>query len=248
MNRDELPLLQRSLPQLARLPNSARDDVEERDSVITLVGVVQLAEETANKSIRSMEAVVRPATGDSRFLASPRERYRAAIPLRIDAQDAAEPLLMARTDPTDLEATTAAFRDWWSEMLDSEGIEDARPTLVQHDQGRPRQGLHGHPATGWSSLTANELRVVELVALGLTNREVGQQMFLSRHTIDSHLRHVFDKLGIRSRVQLARYAFEQLPPLAKAQDALANTGDRSTSPTAFENLKLARGHTRTEWT
>jgi DNA-binding CsgD family transcriptional regulator len=45
--------------------------------------------------------------------------------------------------------------------------------------------------------------VVRLVATGATNREVGGQLFLSPHTVNAHLRRIFAKLGIRSRVELA---------------------------------------------
>ncbi|MBM7773194.1 DNA-binding CsgD family transcriptional regulator [Actinokineospora baliensis] len=59
-------------------------------------------------------------------------------------------------------------------------------------------------AGGWASLTQSELRVVRLVAEGLTNREVANRLFLSPHTVDSHLRHSFSKLGVNSRVELTR--------------------------------------------
>lgn len=48
--------------------------------------------------------------------------------------------------------------------------------------------------------------MTELVAIGLTNPQVGRELFVSRHTVDFHLRHVYRKLGIRSRVELARMA------------------------------------------
>jgi DNA-binding CsgD family transcriptional regulator len=48
-----------------------------------------------------------------------------------------------------------------------------------------------------------EIEIAGLVACGLTNRQVGERVFLSRHTVDSHLRHIFRKLGINSRVELA---------------------------------------------
>ena len=70
------------------------------------------------------------------------------------------------------------------------------------------------PAFGWGSLTDTERRIVELVADGLSNREVASQIFLSTHTVAFHLRHVFWKLGLTSRVQLARLVAEQ-----SAQDA-----------------------------
>jgi DNA-binding CsgD family transcriptional regulator len=58
--------------------------------------------------------------------------------------------------------------------------------------------------TGWTDLTDTERTVAELVARGLTNKQAGRVMFLSRHTVDYHLRRVFRKLGLNSRVELAR--------------------------------------------
>lgn len=60
------------------------------------------------------------------------------------------------------------------------------------------------PTFGWDSVTEAERAVTELVADGLTNREVAARLFLSPHTIDSHLRHIFRKLDINSRVELVR--------------------------------------------
>ncbi len=61
-------------------------------------------------------------------------------------------------------------------------------------------------ANGWAAMTEAELTVARLVAEGLTNREVAERLFVSPHTVNSHLRHVFSKLGINSRVELARLA------------------------------------------
>ena len=52
-------------------------------------------------------------------------------------------------------------------------------------------------------LTPQELVVARLVAQGLRNKEVAAQLFLSTNTIETHLRHVFQKLGVRSRTELA---------------------------------------------
>jgi DNA-binding CsgD family transcriptional regulator len=62
------------------------------------------------------------------------------------------------------------------------------------------------PRNGWSGLTESELHVVRLVAQGLTNRQTAERLFLSQHTVSNHLRHAFAKLGISSRVELARLA------------------------------------------
>jgi DNA-binding CsgD family transcriptional regulator len=53
--------------------------------------------------------------------------------------------------------------------------------------------------------TLNRVRVV---ALGATNREVAEKLFVSPHAVNSHLRHIFTKLAIRSRVELAPKAAE----------------------------------------
>lgn len=69
-----------------------------------------------------------------------------------------------------------------------------------------RRGVRGgrrRPATGWDSLTETEQRVAELVAQGLTNRAVGDRLFISRRTVESHLLHIFQKLQASSRAELA---------------------------------------------
>jgi transcriptional regulator of acetoin/glycerol metabolism len=60
------------------------------------------------------------------------------------------------------------------------------------------------PAEGWSTLTDTERAVAEQIAQGLTNREAAAHLYLSPHTIDYHLRQLFRKLNVRSRVELTR--------------------------------------------
>lgn len=73
---------------------------------------------------------------------------------------------------------------------------------------RRRLVAPSRPTNGWGGLTAAELAVVRLVADGLTNRAVARQLYLSSHTVSMHLRHVFVKLGINSRVELTRLAVD----------------------------------------
>jgi DNA-binding CsgD family transcriptional regulator len=62
-----------------------------------------------------------------------------------------------------------------------------------------------------SQLTPQEVQVARFVADGLSNKEIAAQLFLSPRTIDSHVRNIFGKLGITSRVQLARLALDDAP-------------------------------------
>ena len=68
------------------------------------------------------------------------------------------------------------------------------------------------PAVRLADLGRAEMRVVELVADGLNNREIAEQLFLSRHTIESHLKRVYAKLHIRSRVELTRLLLSAKDP------------------------------------
>ena len=72
--------------------------------------------------------------------------------------------------------------------------------------------VEARPTTGWPSLTGTEQTVSELVSQGLTNQQVADQMFISVHTVAFHLRQVFRKLSISSRVELARIAVGQGTP------------------------------------
>jgi len=62
------------------------------------------------------------------------------------------------------------------------------------------------PGRGWAAMTDSELAVARLVAQGFSNREVAERLFVSPHTVSGHLRHVFTKLDINSRVDLTRLA------------------------------------------
>ncbi|WP_252159478.1 helix-turn-helix transcriptional regulator, partial [Mycobacterium tuberculosis] len=62
------------------------------------------------------------------------------------------------------------------------------------------------PATGWESLTPTEIDVVRLVGEGLANKDIATRLFVSPRTVQTHLTHVYTKLGFTSRLQLAQAA------------------------------------------
>jgi DNA-binding CsgD family transcriptional regulator len=65
------------------------------------------------------------------------------------------------------------------------------------------RGQRRRPSSGWASLTPTEERVVMLVTQGRTNPQIAERMFIARGTVKAHLAHIFDKLGVVTRAQLA---------------------------------------------
>ena len=97
----------------------------------------------------------------------------------------------------------------YEELGDADDLARVRSSLRAAGTRLRHWAQADRPAFGWDSLTDTERRVADLVAQGLSNRQVANRVFLSTHTIAFHLRHIFWKLGITSRVQLARIAAEQ---------------------------------------
>jgi DNA-binding CsgD family transcriptional regulator len=80
---------------------------------------------------------------------------------------------------------------------------------------RRRIVVSERPATGWEALTNAEAAVAQLASEGRTNREIAETMFISPHTVNTHLRHIFDKLGVNSRISLTRIAEARVKPRAR---------------------------------
>jgi DNA-binding CsgD family transcriptional regulator len=91
------------------------------------------------------------------------------------------------------------FDEAWNEGA-ALTIEEA-VAFVQRGRGERKR-----PASGWASLTPTERDVVRLVGEGLSNKDVAARLFVSPRTVESHLTHVYTKLGLSSRVQLAQEA------------------------------------------
>ena len=78
--------------------------------------------------------------------------------------------------------------------------------LARERPGGPRDGK---AAVRIGGLSKRELEVAGLVASGMTSRAIGERLFLSERTVESHLEHILTKLGLTKRIQLAAWVTEQ---------------------------------------
>jgi predicted ATPase/class 3 adenylate cyclase/DNA-binding CsgD family transcriptional regulator len=106
------------------------------------------------------------------------------------------------------EASMAELRDAMGEKdFDSgwaEGTDLSTDEAIAYAQRR--RGERKRPSSGWASLTPTERDVVRLVSEGLANNDIATRLFVSPRTVQSHLTHVYTKLGLSSRVQLVQEA------------------------------------------
>ena len=145
-------------------------------------------------------------------LAAARERHTDAARLLAAAEAARQPLLYLGPGFTaNRHAAAHAFSQARDVLGDDrftqaweEGqgltVDDAVAYAARKGGGRKR------PATGWASLTPAELEVVRLVSQGLRNDAIARQLFIAPGTVKVHLSHIFAKLGITTRAELAAQA------------------------------------------
>jgi DNA-binding CsgD family transcriptional regulator len=113
-----------------------------------------------------------------------------------------------KTYDADYEESVAVLRDAMDEKdFDAAWVEGAamstEDAIAYAQRGR---GQRKRPASGWGSLTPTERQVVQLVSEGLANNDIATRLFVSPRTVQTHLTHVYTKLGLTSRVQLAQEA------------------------------------------
>jgi len=167
----------------------------ERPAIPLFTGVARCARGILEHDAQALLAAADVLQSSSRPLL-----YAAA------AEDAGAELAHADRGDEALDQLNAAFDTY----LHHEALADARRVGRELRRLGVERRIVSHPRakTGWDSLTDAELTVVNLIAQGVTNRDVAEQLHLSLHTVKTHVHNAFAKLGINSRTQLAQLTRE----------------------------------------
>ncbi|WEV29204.1 AAA family ATPase [Streptomyces sp. 71268] len=173
------------------LASQARTHAARNPTVPTATGIAAQALGLVTNDLALLEESV------ALLAASPRPLVRAAA----DA-DLGQALLAAGHRPQAVAALTRA------RAVFAESGAHAVAARLQRDldgagAGGGRVVARQRPVQGWGALTASEQKVARLVADGHTNRSAADLLFVSPHTVNTHLTSAFRKLGVNSRVQLA---------------------------------------------
>jgi DNA-binding CsgD family transcriptional regulator len=150
----------------------------------------------ALEAIARHGAAIRPTVGDAQVLGAA-DVTRSALGLpRTPDQDRRFEAALA-----DLRTALGA---------DAVGAACAEGALLNLDEAvrfaRRARGSRGRPASGWASLTPTELEVTALVSAGLSNPDIAARLLMGRGTVKTHLAHIFGKLEVANRTELASLA------------------------------------------
>ena len=213
---EAIATLDLSGPSMSGLPDLA-DEV-----VLTRMALRAGARES---SVRAVEAAGRRSAGNPHNVVAEAAMQHARGLLWADEGclreavrllgDTERPLLLASARE-DLAGVVATDRPREAVDLLDEALSAYGAAGAGRDAARVRRGLRDlgvrrrrtvvllGAGEGLAALTPTERQVVRLVADGRTNQQVATQLFVSPHTVNTHLRNAFTKLGVRSRVELAR--------------------------------------------
>ncbi len=198
-------------PDIVRLATSAGQQSLARDVVEAANEGARLADGIA--SARAAALHIRGlADGDPELLVTASGIYETA-PRPFEGAMAAEDAGIALVDRGETERAApllARALDLYDDPLGAiRDVDRVRSALRSIGVRLGRHGTRKRPASGWDALTPTERRVVSLVSDGLTNGRIGERLFISPRTVQTHLRSAFDKLGATSRAEVVAEAIRR---------------------------------------
>ncbi len=150
----------------------------------------------------TLECLARLATDDANHPYAAR-LVGAAETIRHRMGHARLPLYQAGYDATVATVREGLGQDDFDAAWAEGAALSTEEAIAYAQRGR---GERRRPTSGWGSLTPMENDVVRLVREGLGNKDIGARLFISPRTVQTHLTHVYAKLGVTSRVQLVQEA------------------------------------------
>ena len=192
-------------PPLVRLARLHGDQTR-CQAVVDVMSTIA-ARTTAPSAIGAALRAQGLADDDPELLVDAAARYRASprrIELAATCEDAGVALLRAGRDTE----AAAVLDEAAAVHLECGAIADlARVEALLRSHGIRRRRRRPSVAThGWEALSPTERSVVDLVAQGMTNPRIGAHLYISRRTVETHVSHIFRKLGLTNRAQLAAAA------------------------------------------
>lgn len=196
----------------------AKDVSRRTPGVATITAAALYAQSLTSGDLKEMEAALAVARRSPRSL------------VRADVEMAYGVLLSTARDTCD--RGVAAINAVWNAYQKIGALgEVGRIDRALRNAGARRRRVAGsakRPAEGWLALTEIEVRVARLIADGCTNRGVAAELSLSPNTIGTHVRSIFGKLGVKSRVQMTRIVLENA--------ALTYSGETTVSRVPAESV------------
>jgi predicted ATPase/DNA-binding CsgD family transcriptional regulator/class 3 adenylate cyclase len=204
------------------VPHLVAESLDEAGRLALAAGEPARAEDLFHEAlaIRAEHAIRLPMVDSLEALAevaavseSPSEAARL-----LGAAEAARATFGRPRPPGDVAGHEALLARLRAVLGEGAGGEAAGPFAKAWDEGRGMaldeavalvrraRGSRGRPTRGWASLTPTERDVVRAVVDGLTNPEIGARLFMSRGTVKTHLSHVYAKLDVANRTELATVA------------------------------------------
>ncbi|WP_434444158.1 ATP-binding protein [Lentzea sp. E54] len=207
----EMTLTHQWLPDLVRLALEDRDEKTAR-AAVNACRVEASAEAQPGRAASALLRCEGLLTRDTEALSAAVSWYRETGPA-VDLAAALEDLAVVLADRGDL----TAARDAFAEAVDLYTRFGAKWDVRRADRRLRaygvRRGVRGkreaRDLSGWQALTSTELRIASMVADGQSTPSIAANLYLSPRTVQTHISHVLGKLGVRSRVEIAREVFRQ---------------------------------------
>jgi DNA-binding CsgD family transcriptional regulator len=205
---EELDEVEDLLPEAARLAaqtgtNGAAEEVTEQAAILARRSQVPHRLGTAAYCRGLLEH-------DPFLLQHAADRYRdAGRPLlRAKALEAAAIGFATRGDRDDARSAFTRADELYDRLGANWDLAHLRAQLRQHGIRRGPRAKHRQAQAGWDSLTPTETKIAGMVAESMSNRQIAEQLVLSPRTVGTHVSHILAKLGVRSRIDIAREATE----------------------------------------